>query len=65
MSDHGRYRIVIADWALDASGPAHDVQVLEHVKDDGSLCLVFSTTLGIDLSEAQLAAIHHEKKGCP
>lgn len=58
------YRIVPADWALNADGPATDVIALEHVKDDGTLCLVFSTTLGIDLSEAQLCAIEHEK-GCP
>lgn len=55
------YRVVIPDWALTAGGPARDVLALEHVKDDGSLCLVYSTTLDLDLSDAQIRAIEHEK----
>lgn len=55
------FQIVIAHWVLDAHGPAHDVLALEHVKDDESLCLVYSTNLPLDLSDAQVMSIDHLK----
>lgn len=40
----GRYQIVNAEWAL-----PRDVTAVEHVKNDGTLCLVYSTTIPIPL----------------
>lgn len=57
MSD---YRVVVADWALGANGQPGDVIALEHVKDDGTLCLVHSTTLPLHLDELQQLAMRHD-----
>lgn len=61
------YRVVVADFALDPSTPcgkAHDTTALEHVKPDGSLCLVWSTTYPMDLADILRAMGKHDANGC-
>lgn len=55
------YRVVIADWALGADGRAGDTLALEHIKADGSLCLVGSTTLDMRLSDLFEDQRRHEE----
>lgn len=61
------YRVVVADFALDPSQPcgkAHDTLALEHVREDGGLCLVGSTTLGMELVDINQAILTHQVVGC-
>lgn len=58
------YRVVGADWAVGADGrPTGDVVALEHVKEDGTVCLIGSSTLGFTPEQIGQGVAAH-KRSC-